>query len=216
MRRLVIATVVVLTACTAAGSSGSTADDVTTAPATLETTTSASQVSPTTTMEEPSSEDVECPSIDRNRQATSPGPLYLCEIRTDGELMFGGQIVARPGVSSAEDAVSAWLGGPTEEEQSEGLQGWDLRPYAWFADSLSFRREGTTLVMELEEWEPINNLSTSNGSIVFYLTLFGTVFSDPTVDQFELVILGESCPVMIGESEWCFPIDWEDYIRALG
>lgn len=215
MRRLVIASVVALTGCTAAASNGSAADDVTTVPATLETTTTAQQVSSTTTMEEPTS-NAECPSIDSNRQETSPGPLFLCEIHSDGELMFGGEVVARPGVSTAEDAVHAWLDGPTEEEESEGLQGWDLRPYTWFADSLSLRREGTTLVMELEEWEPINNLSTSNGSIVFYLTLFGTVFSDPTVEQFELVILGESCPVMIGESEWCFPIDWDEYIQALG
>jgi hypothetical protein len=124
--------------------------------------------------------------------------------------------VARPDVSTAEEAIRAWLAGTTEDEQSAGLQGWDLRPYPWFADSMSFRREGTTLVMELEEWEPIDNLSTSTGSIVFYLTLFGTVFSDPTVDQFELVIRGENCPVMIGESEWCFPIEWHDFIRALG
>ena len=51
---------------------------------------------------------------------------------------------------------------------------------------------------------------------VFYTTLFGTVFSDPTVEQFELSILGNSCPVMIGESEWCFPIGWDDFTASLG
>jgi hypothetical protein len=70
--------------------------------------------------------------------------------------------------------------------------------------------------MEVGQWEPIDNLSTSNGSAVFYTSLFGTVFSDPTVEQFELSILGESCPVFIGESEWCFPIDWNDFVASLG
>lgn len=37
--------------------------------------------------------------------------------------------------------------------------------------------------MDIGRWEPINNLSTSHGSAVFYTTLFGTVFSDPTVEQ---------------------------------
>jgi hypothetical protein len=116
-----------------------------------------------------------------------------------------------------EEVVRAWLAGPTEEEQAAGLQGWDLRPYPWFVDSLTFRRPGTTtLVMEVGQWEPIDNLSTSNGSAVFYTTLFGTVFSDPSADHFELSISGESCPVMIGESEWCFSIDWDDFVAALG
>lgn len=88
----------------------------------------------------------------------------------------------RSSVTSAEEAVRAWMEGPTEEEQEAGLQGWDLGPYPWFAHSLTFSREGTTLVMEVGQWEPINNLSTSNGTAVFLTSLFGTVFSDPTVE----------------------------------
>ena len=41
-------------------------------------------------------------------------------------------------------------------------------------------------------------------------------FSDPTVEDFELSILGNSCPVTIGESEWCFPIDWDHFVASLG
>jgi hypothetical protein len=216
MRRLLLAIVLLLTGCTAPVPNGTATDGDTMVPATLETSTSAFQGSPTTATEDTTADVVVCPPVDQDRQETTSGPFFLCEIISDEGLKFGGQIVARPDVSTAEDAIRAWLAGPTEDEQSAGLQGWDLRPYLWFADSMSFRRDGTTLVMELGEWESIDNLSTSNGSIVFYLTLFGTAFSDPTVDQFDLVIRGENCPVMIGESEWCFPIDWEDYIRALG
>jgi hypothetical protein len=147
---------------------------------------------------------------------TDVGPVFVCERVAAAELMYGGRLVPRSGVATAEDAVRAWLNGPTEQEQAAGLQGWDLRPHPWFEDSLAFRREGTTLFMELGQWEPINNLSTSNGSAVFYVSLFGTVFSDPTVEEFELSIIGSSCPVMIGESEWCFPIDWDDFVASLG
>jgi hypothetical protein len=147
---------------------------------------------------------------------TGVGPVFVCVQVVDGRGVYGGQLVPRPEVTNAEEAVRAWLAGPNEEEQKAGLQGWNLRPYPWFADSLTFRREGTTLVMELGQWEPINNLSTSDGSAVFYISLFGTVFSDPTVEQFELSIVGDSCPVVIGESEWCFPIGWNDFVASLG
>jgi hypothetical protein len=216
MRRFLLAIGLLLAGCTAPVTNGATTDDDTTMPETLETTTSASPESPTTATDDMTPDAVECPSVDQDRQETTAGPFFLCEIRSGEELTFGGQIVARPDVSTAEDAIRAWLEGPTEDEQAAGLQGWDLRPNSWFANSMSFRRDGTALVMELEEWEPIDNLSTSNGAVVFYLTLFGTAFSDPTVDHFDLVIRGENCPVMIGEPEWCFPIDWDDFIQALG
>lgn len=98
-------------------------------------------------------------------------------------------------------------------QRSEGLQGWDFRQYPWFADALTVRREGATLIMELDHWEPIGNLSTSNGSGVFYTSLLATAFSDPTVEKFDLSIRGENCPVYIGDSEMCFPIMWDDLIR---
>lgn len=174
---------------------------------------------PATTVSSPTtmtSVAAECPRIGPDRPDITVGPMFVCERTADGRPVFGGQVVHRSNATTAEDAVLAWVAGPTDREQAAGLQGWDLRPYPWFADSLTFRREGTTLVMEVGQWEPINNLSTSNGSSVFYTTLFGTVFSDPTVEEFILSILGHSCPVMIGESEWCFPIDWDDFADSLG
>lgn len=136
------------------------------------------------------------------------GPVFMC-----GQL-DGGQVVFRSGVTSAEQAVLSWLEGPTAEEQAAGLQGWDLRDYPWFAESLTLRREGSTLIMELARWEPINNLSASSGLLVFYTTLLATVFSDPTIEAFELSILGDSCPVQIGEALWCFPITWNEFATS--
>jgi hypothetical protein len=158
----------------------------------------------------------ECPPIGPERSDSGVGPVFVCELGTEGGSMYGGHLVSREGVTTAEEAVLAWLAGPSEGEQEAGLEGWDLRPYPWFADSMTFHREGKTLVMEVGQWEAIDNLSTSNGSAVFYTSLFGTVFSDPNVEQFELSILGKSCPVFIGESEWCFPIDWDDFVASLG
>src|SRR3970040_531991 len=148
MRRLPLAIVLLLAGCTAPESNGPATDGDTTVPATLETTTSASQGSLSTTRDDTTPEALECPSVDQNRQENTSVPVFMCGISSGQELTFGGQIVARPDVSTAEDAIRAWLAGPTEDEQSAGLQGWDLRPYPWFADSMSFRREGTTLVME--------------------------------------------------------------------
>ena len=213
-----VAIFLLLGACTAV-QPGPVETVSTTSPVVTQTAVSSTTVPTTTqptTTDDPTIDTVDCPQMGPDRPKTAVGPVFLCQRPADGGPVYGGQLVSRPAVTTAEEAVRAWLAGPTEQEQAAGLQGWDLRPYPWFADSLSFRREGTTLVMEVGQWEPINNLSTSNGSAVFYITLFGTVFSDPTVEEFELSIIGNSCPVMLGESEWCFPIDWDDLVASLG
>ena len=222
-RVLPVAIVLFLGACTAAQPGAVDTNSTEGAPATQTTPVSVSSIAATSPSQPPSStagdstvDSAECPSIGPARLEVGVGPLFVCELHTDEGPIYGGQLVPRPGVDTAEEAVRAWLAGPTDQEQAAGLQGWDLRPYPWFAESLTFHREGTTLVMEVGQWEPINNLSTSSGSAVFYTTLFGTVFSDPAVEQFELSILGNSCPVMIGESEWCFPIDWDGFVASLG
>jgi len=204
----------ILAACTSSTESATVEATSTTSPTVSQTAPVAVPSSTTTgdSMIDPG----ECRRIGPVRSETGVGPVFVCERPADGGPVYGGEIVSRPGVTTAEEAVRVWLAGPTEEEQSAGLQGWDLRPHPWFAESLAFHREDGTLVMEVGQWQPINNLSTSNGSAVFYISLFGTVFSDPTVDQLDLSILGEHCPVMIGESEWCFPIDWDDFVASLG
>jgi hypothetical protein len=158
-------------------------------------------------VEHPTFAETECATIGPERPK-GVGPVFMC-----GQLGRG-QVVLRSGVTTAEQAVLAWLEGPTAEEQAAGLQGWDLREYRWFAESLTLRREGSTLIMELARWEPINNLSASSGLLVFYTTLLATVFSDPTVEAFELSILGNSCPVQIGEALWCFPITWDEFASS--
>ena len=156
-----------------------------------------------------------CREIGPDRVDTVFGPLFVCDRHSDSGPPYGGQVVVRSGVDNAEDAVLAWLAGPTKAEQEAGLQGWDLRPHAWFADSLTLSRDGPAFKMDIGEWRPINNLSTSNGTSIFYISLLGTVFSDPTVEQFELSIMGGSCPVFIGETEWCFPLDWHDFTASM-
>jgi hypothetical protein len=69
--------------------------------------------------------------------------------------------------------------------------------------------------MDLDDWEPVNNLSTSNGGQLFITTLTGTAFSDPSVDSFALSILGDSCP-QIGEGETCFPITRSQFLAQAG
>lgn len=156
-------------------------------------------------------EPSDCPTMGSERNDVVTGPVFVCSNTSPAG--FGGRSVPRPGVDNGEAALIAWLDGPTDQERSEGLQGWDFRQYPWFADALTVRREGATLIMELDHWEPIGNLSTSNGSGVFYTSLLATAFSDPTVEKFDLSIRGENCPVYIGDSEMCFPIMWEDLIR---
>jgi len=153
----------------------------------------------------------DCPTIGPERNDVVTGPVFLC--RNDSLAGFGARSAPRPMVDSAQAALIAWAEGPTEQEASEGHLGWDLRNYPWFADALTVRREGSTLIMELDHWEPINNLSTTNGSIVFFTNLFATAFADPTVEEFDLSILGDNCPVFIGEFDFCFPITWEDVME---
>lgn len=156
-----------------------------------------------------------CPEIGPDRLYSAVGPLFVCD-RQGERGGYGGQVVPRSDVANAEEAVVAWLAGPTEAEQEAGLQGWDLQPYPWLADSLTLSRDGSTIIMDVGEWMPINNLSTSNGSAVFLISLQGTVFSDPSVEQFEFSIMGENCPVFIGEPELCFLVSWDDFTGSIG
>ena len=71
---------------------------------------------------------------------------------------------------------------------------------------------GDLLQMDLNHWEPVNNLSTSNGSQLFITTLIGTAFSDPSVDSFALSIFRDNCP-QIGDGATCFPITRSQFRR---
>lgn len=125
-----------------------------------------------------------------------------------------GHLFLRPGISTAEDAIREWLKGPTDEEAAAGYEGPVLTQYEWFMESLTLGRVGGLLVMEVAEWEPIAETSTSAASDIFFTTLFGTVFSDPTVERFTFSVRGSSCPVSIGESDLCFPISREDLLSG--
>ena len=160
---------------------------------------------------QPLADPSHCPTIGPDRNDVVIGPVFLCSNTSPAG--FGGRSVPRPGTDNAEAALLAWLDGPTEQERSEGLQGWNLQNHPWFADALTVRREGSTLIMELDQWEPIGNLSTSNGSAVFVTSLLATAFSDPTVEKFDLSIRGDNCPVYIGDAEMCFPIEWDDLMN---
>lgn len=80
--------------------------------------------------------------------------------------------------------------------------------------SIAIWREDNILYLDIGEWEVVNNISTSHGSGVFFLSLFGTAFSDPTVEQFVFSVNGQSGPLQIQESEYCFPISWDDVVGS--
>lgn len=132
----------------------------------------------------------------------SPGPFFVCSV-TSGPLITGGRVFERANIETAEEAIIEWANGPAAIELSLGYDGWNLARYEWFLPALSFTSDVDVLYMDLDHWEPINNLSTSYGSQVFITTLLGTVFSDSSVESFVLSILGDSCP-QIGEGEICF------------
>ena len=155
---------------------------------------------------------LECPAIGPERMLAVIGPVFTCS--NDSPTGLGGRAVERPGVNDAESAILAWVDGPTSQEQAAGLSGWDFREYPWFADSLTLRREGSTLTIDLARWEPINNFSTFNGTAVFITSLLATAFSDPTVEIVDLTILGNHCPVVLGEGEYCFPFSWDDFMAS--
>lgn len=148
-----------------------------------------------------------CPELEVERQSTDiAGPFFVCGT----EQGFGGRVFSREGIDSAEEALLAWLHGPSPEERAAGYEGRDLTPYQEMTGSITINREGDILYMDIGEWETVGNMSTSHGSGVFFTSLFGTAFSDPTVKQFVLSVAGESCPLQILESTYCFPISWED------
>ena len=126
---------------------------------------------------------------------------------------MGGRVFERGNVRTAEEAISEWAQGPTADERAVGYDGWNLAQYAWFLPAMSFSRDGDLLHMDLDDWEPVNNLSTSFGSQLFITTLIGTAFSDPSVDSFALSILGDSCP-QIGDGETLLPDNAEPVSRA--
>lgn len=121
----------------------------------------------------------------------------------------------RESVSTVEEALSAWLEGPNPDEAAAGYIGGDLTDYPAVMAAVVVEREGTTLYMDFEHWEPMN-ISSSSANQTFVATLLGTAFSDPTVEWFWVSIRGDSCPVFIGEGEYCFPVDrayFMDYLR---
>jgi len=145
---------------------------------------------------------------------SAPGPLFVCQLTSAGSGFFGGWVFPREGVLTAEDALREWASGPTDEEALSGFEGWDFRPYPDVMESITLSRDGGTLDMEIGGLEHVNNLSTSHGSGVFFTSLFGTVFSDPSVDSFVLSVGGASCPLQILESEFCFPLTREDFANS--
>lgn len=143
-----------------------------------------------------------------------PGLYFACSASLGGVGVTAGRVFHREGVVTAEDALRQWLNGPTAEEVAAGFGGFDVTAEVpRVAQSVSFRREGVTLFMDFGYWEPIGNLSTSTAGANFIAGLLGTAFSDPTVEQFSVSITGDSCPVFIGEMEWCFPVTWEDFLE---
>lgn len=147
---------------------------------------------------------------------SAPGPLFVCQLTRAGSGFFGGWVFPREGVLTAEDALREWASGPTEEEALSGFEGWDFRPFPAFMESIAISRDGGTLYMDIGGLEQVNNLSTSDGSGVFFTSLFGTVFSDPSIDSFVLSVGGggASCPLQILESEFCFPLTREDFVDS--
>lgn len=139
------------------------------------------------------------------------GPMFLCQDETG---RFGSVYVDRPNATTAEEAITAWLEGPSALEQRAGVQGWQLSADApWMKDSTTFNRSNGLLTMRVSEWRAINNLSTTTGSYTFLTTLMGSAFSDPSVASFVLEIDGKSCPIQIGEGEWCFPLTREGFLE---
>jgi hypothetical protein len=210
--------VLVLAACSGGvvGSTTTTSSTIQPVGTTASTPTTATTFAPTTTGSPTTEAIPEVPACTRETAVdglgTRPGVYLLCwahpawtEIGPPGHLFF------RDGVSTAEEAIVEWLKGPTDEEAAAGYDGPTLTQYEWLTESLTLRREGSQLFMEVSEWKPIFETSTSSTSFVFFWTLYGTVFSDPTVEEFSLVIMGDSCP-SIGESDLCYPISRHDYL----
>ena len=144
----------------------------------------------------------------------TPGPFFVCSI-TAGPLITGGRVFERAEVGTAEEAIVEWAKGPTADESALGYGGWNLAQFEWFLPAVSFSRAEDVLIMDVDHWEPINNLSTSNGRQEFITTLLGTAFSDSSVESFVLVILGDSCP-QIGDGEICFPISRNQFLSGQG
>ena len=144
-----------------------------------------------------------------------PGPFFLCRPFEGMGPTLGGKVFEREGGSNVEDAMVAWMAGPTSDELAGGYVGGDLTAYPAVMSGVVIEREATTVFMDFEHWEPMN-ISTSAANQLFVATLLGTAFSDPTVDWFWVSITGTSCPVFIGEEEHCFPMtraQFIDYLR---
>ncbi|MCA1734640.1 MAG: hypothetical protein LC739_00555 [Actinobacteria bacterium] len=119
----------------------------------------------------------------------------------------------RQGALTAEEALAAWTEGPKPDELAAGCGGRSDRLSSRHVSGV-IEREDTTLFMDFEHWEPMN-ISTSAANQVFMATLWGTAFSDPTIDWFWVSIRGTSCPVNTGEETHCFPMTRAQFMAFL-
>lgn len=184
---------------------GATTDEIGT---TLGSTIATTSVSVTTVVGCGEAESGLSPKI------AEPGPVAFCSGSTDP--VENTVVLARPGVTNAEDAFAALATGLTEEERARGYE--SVLPDRLAGDIVVTRTDPNAITVQLPETiADINNLSTSTVSAFFRVQLLGTAFSDPTVHRVDGITVegfGSVCGLMESEPD-CVIVTRDEFFTEL-